>query len=167
MDSESVRNMQSDLAVTNKQYCQSCILLVLYIIQTNDARKLKHKVQSDLAVTNKQYCQSCILLVLYIIQTYDARKLKHKMQSDLAVTNKQYCQSCILLFLYIIQTYDARKLRHKILQEPSPSSFLPLPQFLSACLCQSNSENFVFFVCRILGVWISSEIIRCLGTRRE
>ena len=30
---ESVRNMQSDLAVTNKQYCQSCILLVLYIIQ--------------------------------------------------------------------------------------------------------------------------------------
>ena len=29
---ESVRNMQSDLAVTNKQYCQSCILLVLYII---------------------------------------------------------------------------------------------------------------------------------------
>jgi hypothetical protein len=43
MDAESVRNMQSDLAVTNKQYCQSCILLVLYIIQTYDARKLKHK----------------------------------------------------------------------------------------------------------------------------
>jgi len=32
MDAESVRNMSSDLAVTNKQYCQSCILLVLYII---------------------------------------------------------------------------------------------------------------------------------------
>ena len=31
MDAESVRNMYSDLAVTNKQY-QSCILLVLYII---------------------------------------------------------------------------------------------------------------------------------------
>ena len=33
MDAESVRNMQSDLAVTNKQYCQTCILLVLYITQ--------------------------------------------------------------------------------------------------------------------------------------
>ena len=32
MYAESVRNMQSNLAVTNKQYCQSCILLVLYII---------------------------------------------------------------------------------------------------------------------------------------
>jgi hypothetical protein len=32
MDAESVRNMQSNLAVTNKQYCQSYILLVLYII---------------------------------------------------------------------------------------------------------------------------------------
>ena len=32
MDAESVRNMLSDLAVTNKQYCQSCILLVFYII---------------------------------------------------------------------------------------------------------------------------------------
>ena len=32
MDAESVRNIQSDLAVTNKQYCQSCILLVLNII---------------------------------------------------------------------------------------------------------------------------------------
>jgi hypothetical protein len=32
MDAGSVRNMYSDLAVTNKQYCQSCILLVLYII---------------------------------------------------------------------------------------------------------------------------------------
>ena len=32
MDAGSVRNVQSDLAVTNKQYCQSCILLVLYII---------------------------------------------------------------------------------------------------------------------------------------
>jgi len=27
----SVRNMLSDLAVTNKQYCQSCISLVLYV----------------------------------------------------------------------------------------------------------------------------------------
>ena len=32
MDAESVRNMWSNLALTNKQYCQSCILLVLYII---------------------------------------------------------------------------------------------------------------------------------------
>jgi len=32
MGAESIRNVQSDLAVTNKQYCQSCILLVLYII---------------------------------------------------------------------------------------------------------------------------------------
>ena len=32
MGAESVRNMQSNLAVTNKQYCQSCILLVLYIV---------------------------------------------------------------------------------------------------------------------------------------
>jgi len=32
MDAESVRNMKSDLAVTNKQYCQICILLVSYII---------------------------------------------------------------------------------------------------------------------------------------
>ena len=32
MDAESVRNMLSDLALTNKQYCQSCILLILYII---------------------------------------------------------------------------------------------------------------------------------------
>jgi len=32
MDAESVRNMWSNLAVTNKQYCQSCILLVPYII---------------------------------------------------------------------------------------------------------------------------------------
>ena len=32
MDAESVRNMQSNLAVTNKRYCQSCILLVPYII---------------------------------------------------------------------------------------------------------------------------------------
>jgi len=32
MDAESVGNMYSDLAVTNKQYCQSCILLVLYKI---------------------------------------------------------------------------------------------------------------------------------------
>jgi hypothetical protein len=31
MGTESVRNIYSDLAVTNKQYCQSCILLVLYI----------------------------------------------------------------------------------------------------------------------------------------
>ena len=44
MDTGSVRNMYSDLAVTNKQYCQSCILLVLYIIWTYDARKLKHKI---------------------------------------------------------------------------------------------------------------------------
>ena len=43
MDAESVRNMQSNLAVTNKRYCQSRILLVPYIIQTYDARKLKHK----------------------------------------------------------------------------------------------------------------------------
>jgi len=35
-DAESVRNMYSNLAVTNKQYCQSCILLVLYIIQMPD-----------------------------------------------------------------------------------------------------------------------------------
>ena len=34
------------LAVTNKKYCQSCILLVLYIIETYDARKLKYKRQS-------------------------------------------------------------------------------------------------------------------------
>jgi len=32
MDAESVRTMYSNLAVTNKQYCQSCILLVLCII---------------------------------------------------------------------------------------------------------------------------------------
>ena len=32
MEAESVRNMQSNLAVTNKQYCQSFIVLVLYII---------------------------------------------------------------------------------------------------------------------------------------
>ena len=32
MDAKSARNMKSNLAVTNKQYCQSCILLVLYII---------------------------------------------------------------------------------------------------------------------------------------
>ena len=32
MDAESVQNMYSDLAVNNKQYRQSCILLVLYII---------------------------------------------------------------------------------------------------------------------------------------
>ena len=32
MDAESVRNMLSDLAVANKQYCQSCILLVLYML---------------------------------------------------------------------------------------------------------------------------------------
>jgi hypothetical protein len=31
------------LEVTNKQYCQSCISLVHYIIYTYDARKLKHK----------------------------------------------------------------------------------------------------------------------------
>ena len=43
MDAESVRNRQSNLAVTNKRYCQSCILLVPYVIQTYDARKLKHK----------------------------------------------------------------------------------------------------------------------------
>ena len=43
MDAESVRNMQSNLAVTNKRYCQSCILLVPYIIQSYDARKIKHK----------------------------------------------------------------------------------------------------------------------------
>ena len=47
MDAESVRNMQSNLAVTNKQYCQSCILLVLYIIQSYDARKLKHKIENN------------------------------------------------------------------------------------------------------------------------
>ena len=35
MDAESVRNMQSDLAVTNKQYCQRCILSVVYIIYFN------------------------------------------------------------------------------------------------------------------------------------
>ena len=34
MDAERARNMYSDLAVTNKQYCQSCILLDLYIIMT-------------------------------------------------------------------------------------------------------------------------------------
>jgi len=32
MDVVNVRNLQSDFAITNKQYCQSCILLVLYII---------------------------------------------------------------------------------------------------------------------------------------
>jgi len=32
MDTESVRNMYSALTLTNKQYCQSYILLVLYII---------------------------------------------------------------------------------------------------------------------------------------
>ena len=32
--------------MTNKQYCQSCILLVLCIIQTYDARKLKHKIRN-------------------------------------------------------------------------------------------------------------------------
>ena len=46
MDAQSVRNMQSNLAVTNKQYCQSCILLVLCIMQTYDARKLRHKISS-------------------------------------------------------------------------------------------------------------------------
>ena len=30
MVAESVRNMLSDFAITNKQYCQSCILVVLY-----------------------------------------------------------------------------------------------------------------------------------------
>ena len=42
--------MQSDLAVTNKQYCQRCILLVHYIIQTYDARKLKHKIVTNIFV---------------------------------------------------------------------------------------------------------------------
>jgi len=32
MEAESVRNMLSNLAVTNKRYCQSYILLVPYII---------------------------------------------------------------------------------------------------------------------------------------
>ena len=32
MGAESARNIYSDLAVTNKRYCQSCILLILYII---------------------------------------------------------------------------------------------------------------------------------------
>ena len=32
MDAESARNMQSNLAVTNKRYCQSCLSLVPYII---------------------------------------------------------------------------------------------------------------------------------------
>ena len=41
MGAESVRNMQSDLAVTNKQYCQRSISLFLHIIQTYDARKIK------------------------------------------------------------------------------------------------------------------------------
>jgi len=45
MDAEIVRNMQSNLAMTNKRYCQSCILLVPYIIQTYNARKLKHKIR--------------------------------------------------------------------------------------------------------------------------
>ena len=47
-DASCVRNMQSDLAVTNKHYCQSCILLVLCIIQTYNARKLKHKILTDI-----------------------------------------------------------------------------------------------------------------------
>ena len=55
MDAEIVRNMQSNIAVTNKRYCQSCILLVLYIIQSYDARKLKHKMH------NKHFIQEHIL----------------------------------------------------------------------------------------------------------
>jgi len=34
-DAFCVRNMYSNLSVTNKQYCQSCIVLVLYIIYIN------------------------------------------------------------------------------------------------------------------------------------
>ena len=37
MDAESVRNMYIDLAVTNKQYCQSCFLLLLYISTTHSS----------------------------------------------------------------------------------------------------------------------------------
>ena len=48
MDAESVRNFQSDLAVTNKQYCQSCILLVLYTIK--DLMSLVWRFKTD---TNK------------------------------------------------------------------------------------------------------------------
>ena len=55
MDAESVRNIQSDLAVTKKQYCQSCILLALYIMQTYDARKLKHKISSVYTYANGSY----------------------------------------------------------------------------------------------------------------
>ena len=35
MGAESARNIYSDLAVTNKNYCQSSISLVLYIISTS------------------------------------------------------------------------------------------------------------------------------------
>jgi hypothetical protein len=67
------------------------------------------------------------------------------------------------------QICNTRTKNEQLHQVSSPSSFLPLPQFLSTSLCQSNSEKFgsCVSVWRILGVWFSSEIIRCLGTRRE
>jgi hypothetical protein len=46
MEAESIPNMYSNLAVTNKRNCQSCILSVPYIILTHDARKLKHKIHT-------------------------------------------------------------------------------------------------------------------------
>ena len=46
----------SDLAVTNKRYCQSCILLVLYLIQTSDARKLKLKICRETLHVSGIFC---------------------------------------------------------------------------------------------------------------
>ena len=67
MDAESVRNMYSDLAVTNKQYCQSCILLVLYVIRTYDAQKLKHKIVSSVNCLGLQYIEVVSLVAVYTV----------------------------------------------------------------------------------------------------
>ena len=53
MDAKTVRNMQSDLAVTNKQYCQSCILLILYITQNG------YTSPRPMTCTSGCYCSFC------------------------------------------------------------------------------------------------------------
>ena len=79
--------MQSDLAVTNKQYCQSCILLVLYIIQTYDARKLKHKINSG--------CQyDTLVSIKAVISTnYEFLVTAEVLNSDEQCLHNFFCSS--------------------------------------------------------------------------
>ena len=90
MDAEASETCRVIFAVTNKQYCQSCIKLVLYIIQSYDARKLKHKIMY--VSTRRTHVGNNILILKVLVTPNRIEGQSDCLGKDSPLCNLQYSE---------------------------------------------------------------------------